>query len=87
MSLDGLSAVSAANHATTSKKTGIYSQHSLVNGLVLVFKHFFMSFVIFMTEAFHHPEYYSATNQTAKLKPSVLVGLYKVVYVVKLLIG
>jgi hypothetical protein len=46
-----------------------------------------MSFVIFMTEAFHHPEYYSATNQTAKLKPSVLVGLYKVVYVVKLLIG
>lgn len=28
-----------------------------------------------MTEAFRQPEYYSATNQTAHLKTSMLVGL------------
>jgi len=31
--------------------------------------------VIFMTEAFPHPKYYSATNQTANVKLSMLVGL------------
>jgi hypothetical protein len=46
-----------------------------------------MTSVIFMTEAKPHPEYYSPTNQTAKVKPSMLVGLYEVVYVVKLLTG
>ena len=35
--------------------------------------------VIFMTEAFRHPEYYSATNQTAQLKPSMLVRLRRMV--------
>ncbi|GAC21174.1 hypothetical protein GARC_4232 [Paraglaciecola arctica BSs20135] len=43
--------------------------------------------VIFVTEAFLAPEYYSATNQTSNVKPSMLVGLYKVVYIVKVLIG
>ena len=43
--------------------------------------------VIIMTVAFFCPAYDCPTNQTAKLKPLTLVGLYKVVYVVKLLIG
>ena len=50
-------------------------------------KYKFMISVIFMTEAFPHPEYYSPTNQAANVKPSMFVGLYKVVYVVKLLTG
>ncbi|AGH46440.1 hypothetical protein C427_4338 [Paraglaciecola psychrophila 170] len=40
-----------------------------------------------MTETFLHPKYYRPTNQTAKVKPAKLVGLYKVVYEVKLLTG
>jgi hypothetical protein len=40
-----------------------------------------------MTAALPDPKYYSATNQTANVKPSMLVGLCKVVYVVKLLTG
>jgi hypothetical protein len=30
-----------------------------------------------MTAALPDPEYYSATNQTASVKPSMLVGLYR----------
>jgi len=51
------------------------------------FKNYFICSVIFVTEAFFSPTYDCPTNQIAKIKPNVLLGLFKVVYSVKLLIG